>query len=500
MRYLPLFAAILPCLLFSAEPQPMPKAADSSPALVTPVLADLPAYSFLDQPAQPMTTDEADMATVFYGIARTYHFNVNVDPALKGSLKVKFQGGTLRDLLNSIVEPNDLYMIEGEKSVSIKVFRTELYLVEFPKAKRSSSASTSVNLSPSNNNTSSYTGSNGTTSSSSRSTNTSTSGGSNDSSSGDTSSILVKQQNDDDFWKSISDEINANKTTEERVSINSYSGIVSITGRKKRHEEWKQYIDLLNLRINAQVLVEMRLCIFSTSDQKKQGVDWSQVVATSGAVSLNSLSTSTNITSLQNQTLTGDSLIGNFSTGKLSMVLRAMSAQGDVKTLIKPTVRVMHNATAFVKDGTDESFYSLYTDLSIDSTQTSGNQVVTKQQYTDSRQTFGIVFPVTAHISHDGYVSLIIEPARTELKSEKRSPDGKSSSPITGDQRISTILRMKDGESAIIGGLSNNTESKATNGVPYLSKVPVLGGLFRTDASSKSTSELIMIISAKIIK
>jgi type II secretory pathway component GspD/PulD (secretin) len=97
-------------------------------------------------------------------------------------------------------------------------------------------------------------------------------------------------------------------------------------------------------------------------------------------------------------------------------------------------------------------------------------------------------------------VTLVLEPARTQLNGIDTSPDGTQTSPETGDQSISTMLRMRDGESAILGGLISNTESKQTNGIPFLSSIPLLGRLAQTNASSSTKDELVVTVSVHLIK
>jgi len=111
-----------------------------------------------------------------------------------------------------------------------------------------------------------------------------------------------------------------------------------------------------------------------------------------------------------------------------------------------------------------------------------------------------VVVPVTAQVSRDGWVTLVLEPARTQLNGIDTSPDNTQTSPDTNDESISTMLRLRDGESTILGGLVSKTESKQTNGIPFLSAIPGLGRLLRTDASSSTMSELIVTVSVHVIK
>ena len=153
-----------------------------------------------------------------------------------------------------------------------------------------------------------------------------------------------------------------------------------------------------------------------------------------------------------------------------------------------------------MKVGEDRTFYSLFSNVSISQPGLGAAQTTTQNIYQGQQQTFGVVLPVTAQIARDGWVTLVLEPARTQLNGISTSPDNTQTSPDTGDQSISTMLRLRDGESTMLGGLVTKTESKQTNGIPFLSSLPWLGRLTRTDASSGIMDELIVTVSVHVIK
>ncbi|WP_342751233.1 type II and III secretion system protein (plasmid) [Termitidicoccus mucosus] len=239
-----------------------------------------------------------------------------------------------------------------------------------------------------------------------------------------------------------------------------------------------------------------------SNNEHKLGIDWTQIsTAIENAATVGPIQTTTDITTIGSQTLAGDTLLGNFSVGKLSAAFAALRQQGEIKTLLKPSIRLLNNQKGFVKAGDDKTFWSLYSNITINNNSITP-QTTTQKIYQGQRQTFGVVLPVTAQISDDGWVTLVIEPARTDLKGTDVSPDGEQTSPTTADQRISTMLRLRDNESAIIGGLSNETSGEQTRGVPGLSAIKFLGlgKLFRTDAKFTTISELVVTVSVKIIQ
>jgi len=471
--------------------------------------ADAPDFpsldAVLDRPVKPLTAEKASLAALFYTIGRTYGVTIAVDPSITETALLRFNGGTLRQLLRTLLDTNDLFMESRDGVLYIKRTKTEFYFIEYAEISRSASSSTSVSLSPSQNSgIGGYTGIGG----AAVLPNSGLNNGLNNAngqlgmgSSGSTS-FSISEKSDDSFWTAIGDDIKTQKLENEKIAINRFSGIVTIETTLRRHEFWQHYIKLMNERINAQVLVEVRIEEITLNNAHALGVDWNQLQTAIGnsGTTIGPTSTSTAITSLAGATLPSSMLLGNFASGKLSAILTALQQQGSVNTVSKPSIRLLNNQKGFVKVGVDRTFYSLYSNVTINQSGVVTPQTTTQNIYQGQEQTFGVVLPVTAQISRDGWVTLILEPARTQLNGIDTSPDGTQTSPETGDQSISTMLRMRDGESAILGGLISNTVSKQTNGIPFLSSIPWLGHLAQTDASTTAKDELIVTVSVHVIK
>jgi MSHA biogenesis protein MshL len=461
--------------------------------------------AILNGPAKPLTAEKANLAALFYTIGRTYGVTISVDPGITETALLRFNGGTLRQLLGNLLDANDLYMESRDGALYIGRTTTEFYFIEYAEISRSASSSTSVSLSPSQNSgMGGYTGIGGAAvlPNNIQSNGLNSPNGQLGTGSSGSTSFSISEKSDDSFWTAVDADIKAQKRENEKIAINRFSGIVTIETTLKRHQFWQEYIRLMNERINAQVLVEVRIDEITLNNTHELGVDWSQVQTAIGntGTTLGPISTSTAITSLAGAALPSSALLGNFTSGKLSAVLTALQQQGSVKTVSTPSIRLLNNQKGFVKVGVDRTFYSLYSNVSINQSGVVTPQTTTQNIYQGEEQTFGVVLPVTAQISRDGWVTLILEPARTQLNGIDTSPDGTQTSPETGDQSISTMLRMRDGESAVLGGLISKTESKQTNGIPFLSSIPWLGHLAQTDASSTAKDELILTVSVHIIK
>lgn len=115
----------------------------------------------------------------------------------------------------------------------------------------------------------------------------------------------------------------------------------------------------------------------------------------------------------------------------------------------------------------------------------------------------GIKVGITPFISPDGYVTLNIKPEYATILTQITAQD-------TGGQYIAATLlsrrnldlknvRIKDGETLVIGGLISEEEQKTVGKVPVLGDIPLIGTLFRSTSSEKKKNEMVIMITPKII-
>lgn len=112
----------------------------------------------------------------------------------------------------------------------------------------------------------------------------------------------------------------------------------------------------------------------------------------------------------------------------------------------------------------------------------------------------GIKMDITPKVSANGYVTLNINPSYTALKEQVK--DGTDLIATLLNRRDLTLenLRIKDGETLIIGGLIQETDSNDVKKIPLIGDIPVIGALFRDSSSDRSRSELILMITPKILQ
>lgn len=143
--------------------------------------------------------------------------------------------------------------------------------------------------------------------------------------------------------------------------------------------------------------------------------------------------------------------------------------------------------------------------VEVDSSTSTGGTVVTRDYTISDDQ--GVTVSITPFISPDGYVTLNIVP---EYSTEIGHVDGQES--INGQSltyRAATLLshrnldlkniRIKDGETLVIAGMIQESESKSIKKIPVLGDIPGIGAMFRSTTSQKVKSEMVIMLTPKII-
>ena len=169
----------------------------------------------------------------------------------------------------------------------------------------------------------------------------------------------------------------------------------------------------------------------------------------------------------------------------LAITISAAAARGDVTIISRPTVIAVNNENAEISVGSQRPFIQVSRSLPTDAP--SRDQVV---QYKD----VGTKLGVRPTISADGYVMLHVTQEVSAATTETQFD-----APVISTRSVQTQLLLKDGQTVILGGLSDRQRDVSQEGVPFLSSIPLLGGLFGHASRRTTETELFLFITPRII-
>jgi type II secretion system protein D len=184
----------------------------------------------------------------------------------------------------------------------------------------------------------------------------------------------------------------------------------------------------------------------------------------------------------------GDLVIRLLSLGRadVNATIRAAASRGDVKIVSQPVLLASNNQEARFLVGSQRPFVQVSRSLSTETP--SRDQVI---QYRD----VGTKLTVRPTINQDGYVSLLIQQEINQATSEVAFD-----APVISTREAVTRVLVKDGQTIVLGGLRDRQRDVTQGGVPVLSSIPILGGLFGSASRRTNETELYLFLTPRILK
>lgn len=174
----------------------------------------------------------------------------------------------------------------------------------------------------------------------------------------------------------------------------------------------------------------------------------------------------------------------------VDLTLSAAAARGDVSILSRPVVIAANNEEAELNVGSQRPFVQVSRVLPTDNT--ARDQVV---QYKD----VGTKLTVRPTISPDGYVLLQVTQEVNQATNEGSGLAGVDA-PVISTRSVQTQLLIRDGQTVILGGLKDSQKDHSQGGVPVLSSIPWIGGLFGRVSRTNTETELYLFITPRVIR
>jgi general secretion pathway protein D len=184
----------------------------------------------------------------------------------------------------------------------------------------------------------------------------------------------------------------------------------------------------------------------------------------------------------------GDLVIRLLSLGRADVdaTIRAAASRGDVKIVSQPVLLASNNQEARFLVGSQRPFVQVSRSLPTDAP--SRDQVI---QYRD----VGTKLTVRPTINQDGYVSLLIQQEINAATNEVAFD-----APVISTREAVTRVLVKDGQTIVLGGLRDQQRDVNQSGVPVLSSIPILGGLFGSASRRTNETELYLFLTPRILR
>jgi general secretion pathway protein D len=176
------------------------------------------------------------------------------------------------------------------------------------------------------------------------------------------------------------------------------------------------------------------------------------------------------------------------SSADFGILIRSLEEQGKLEVLSNPQVMVNNNQTAKIQVGENVAVVNGVERSSVGS---SFANII--------REDVGIILNVVPSISADGFVRMDIQPEISQLSTKTTQISSDVAAPVINKRAVDTVVTVKDGQSVVIGGLIQTTEEQRRTKVPYLADIPILGLPFRTKKDTNVKTELLVILTPRVI-
>jgi len=317
----------------------------------------------------------------------------------------------------------------------------------------------------------------------------------------DTTDSKVKNEYTFDFWDKVQDNIetilkNTSKTYKPPV-IDKTVGLITVTGTKKQIDAIDRYINTMLGRLTKEVLIDVKIYSVELSQSHKTGIDWSKLSFSIGYTKdtedPSKIVENYESTLIRSRNIIGSQSIFSNAVFNVSGLLNFLAQNGNVNSLSNPKVVTLNNQKAIISVG-DTINYKYASKVTTDD---NGNP---HTEYTIESKFVGVVLDITPQISDNGDIILSIAPRISAFKDPNQLRDAsRDMPPDTKDNTMLSVVKLKDNQTLVLGGLITNDKNFKVNGVPVLKEIPLVKFLFSSREEVTSRRELVFVITPHII-
>ncbi|CRM30018.1 General secretion pathway protein D [Pseudomonas sp. 24 E 1] len=263
---------------------------------------------------------------------------------------------------------------------------------------------------------------------------------------------------------------------------------------RTRPVQWKEIESAIKRLDNPplQVQIETRILEVKLTGELDLGVQWYL-----GRLAGNSTSTTVGNTAGSQGALGGggaglgaaDSLFYSFVSSNLQVALHALETNGRTQVLSAPSLVVMNNQPAQIQVGDNIPISQTTVNTGTSDTTLSSVEYV---------QT-GVILDVVPRINPGGLVYMDIQQQVSDAQDQASSSNDTQTNPRISTRSVSTQVAVQSGQTVLLGGLIKQDNAESVSAVPYLGKIPGLRWLFGNTSKSKDRTELIVLITPRVI-
>jgi general secretion pathway protein D/MSHA biogenesis protein MshL len=305
-------------------------------------------------------------------------------------------------------------------------------------------------------------------------------------------------------------------------TIDKPIGLITVTAPRPLVEKINTYLESLKKELYRQVTIEAKIVEVTINDTEKKGIDWSKLLSTSVNMEmfgpsgiiyqqkslpqiLTTATTSDDGATLTTQTDTTSSYTTNAAGRRMvsklalagspfAVLISALETQGPTNILANPKISVLNGQPALISIGENVRF--------IEKIETTATDTAVTTAVTTNNVMSGLGMSVIASIMDNDEIVLSMTPVTSSLSKMDERTFGAGlmvQLPTVNVREMNTLVRIKNGDILMIGGLIDNIETSDITKVPVLGDIPGISRLFSHTTKTTKKKELVILLQPKIL-
>ncbi len=493
-----------------------------------------------------VTVRDVPVADVLFVLARDAHLSLDISPKVVGQVTLIAVDQTLPQILSRIAEQVAMRYEFKDSGIVVKADTPydRQYKIDYVNIERESKSASNIS-------TQIQAGSNGQVTIGAGGASGSSGGGGSGDTTNNNSTAQLTSNTRNQFWRSLTQNVKAlvgdntpltastngggpqlsaaspaaASPDASFVVANAETGLLVVRATGRQHERVQQYLDMMLRSAHRQVLIEATVAEVQLSDQYQQGINWQKLnsgsfkatqqpmgpaplpggsVPSSGPGGITYPPSTTPLPNPSMLVLQYVSAPGSF-LGNVSAAVSLLESFGTVKVLSSPKLSVLNNQTAFLKVVDNRIYFTI--NVQVTPGTTVGTQPIVTYTSTPATVPVGFVMSVTPSIDETGMVSMDVRPTISRILDYVNDPNPAlaqanvvSQIPEIQTREIESLLRVRSGDIAVMGGLMQDVINKSSDEVPFVGRIPWLGNLFKYRNDTHTKSELVIFLRPVVIR
>jgi MSHA biogenesis protein MshL len=448
-----------------------------------------------------ISVKDASAVDFFMGLVEGSSYNMLVQPGVDGKITLSLKNVSVPEVMEAVrnVYGYDYTYRNGIFEVMPGGMATRFFPIDYLNLKRIGMSRSRVNsgqLADSNS------GNNG-------NSNSNNNTGNNSSTITQIPSTEISTDTEADLWAELQAALRGlvGESEGRQVIVSPQTGMVIVRAPSRELAAVDDFLKRAQLSLDRQVILEAKVIEVTLNDGFQSGINWSKLgsingnpfnVGMSGSPLLGGSTPSVPFNTIipTDANPLGGVFTGTYTSANFDGAIELLKTQGSVQVLSSPRVSTVNNQKAVIKVGSDEFFVTAISSNS--NTNSSGNTTNTPN-VTLTPFFSGIALDVTPQISEQGEITLHVHPSVSKVVDQQKKlkvfdQDFELPLALSTSRETDTIVRAKNGQVVVIGGLMQNTDNDSQAGAPGLSDVPVIGYLFKQKRKTTTKSELVILL------